>query len=81
MTLIKDIEYNLDIMVCGVQYKTARDVHPLRGQEYASPSTQMLPLSLLGLAFHLMHLSLGFPGELLSLSLALAHVLLGLTLD
>lgn len=40
----------------------------------------MLLLSLLGLAFHLVHLALGFPGKLLCLTLALAHVLLRLTL-
>lgn len=40
----------------------------------------MLPLSLLGLVLHLMHLSLGLPRKLLGLSLALAHVLLRLAL-
>lgn len=40
----------------------------------------MLPLSLLGLALHLVCLSLGFPGELLGLTLALAQDLVGITL-
>lgn len=40
----------------------------------------MLPLSLLGLILHLVHLSLGLPSKLLGLTLALAHVLLSVAL-
>lgn len=51
---------------------------PYEGQNDETPLTQMLPLSLLSLAFHLVHLSLGFPGQLLGLALALALYFFGL---